>query len=497
MDTFTEADESSAIAKITKVAFTYDNTKPALQEFAVCGFLTAGQFRELMRRNFQINLTPEEVAALMHLFNENDNKLINTRLFVYHFFRMGRSERDHFRQMHMKVTADKQKKQKERIEAIKDKFGKLILAKTAPPTDVDRASAEKKIRLAAAYFNRDKAFPVDIEKCFESRDLTPTDFRAILKNNFYIDLTPGELEAVMAMFDTDGDGSISCVEFLTTFFIIECHRQESERRAFEQSERIRLKVEAQEALNITKVIWPILPVETPLATTPMPLSGRLTPNNLPPIDGTCSPVFPKSRLRKPSVIDMIAPNKIATMLMKTNKSLTRLYPKASQETKDFILQIEEEEQKISNLTVLKKKKKKSTNDNNGMNSNSSAGSTNSAGNNSRFNSPNSKFAPRMQVHEEDDAEEERDSHNLDDPNNWGSSSLFPNDNSYFEEGPPARLPPVAIPADRCDSRGGSRSGVSRIPIVSTKQTTDDSDEYDDSEFEDKRNLFNKKYDDEY
>ena len=55
------------------------------------------------------------------------------------------------------------------------------------PTEIDQKSFHQKIRNAAIHFRADSMFS-NIQKCFESKDLTPTQFRELLKLNFQIHL---------------------------------------------------------------------------------------------------------------------------------------------------------------------------------------------------------------------------------------------------------------------------------------------------------------------
>lgn len=481
-DEFTEEDEKSAIDKVTKVACVYDGANDnGLEEFSLVASLTVVEFKEIMKRNFLITLSPPELCALTAMFGDKNAGTIDTRLFVYHFFRMGRVERDRRHHEQMRATFERAKAHQKRRTAIKDKYGKLVVAKMTKCTEEDKKNVEKQIRTAACYFTKDKAFPVDVERIFESRDLNPTEFKEVLKNNFNIVLTPGELDAVMKMFDTDKDGSISCVEFLTTFFymgsvekskVLDFHRAEQERREFERKERIRKKAEAIEKLTLTNVIWPVLPApEDDNSASNSPRRNCSKDGwdiSLPPInDGNVSPSTSpgKTRMRKPSVCDIIAPDKASVKLLNHGKSLTSLYPKASNDTKNFILEIEEKERLIKEMSkksTKKKKKKKSGNHsvNNTVLSKSSSMGT-------------GQWTPLESLKED----EENNGVSLDDPNNWGSAgSMLPPDDHYGSH------------EDRCDSRGGTRSGVTRIPTATggNRKRIGESgseEEYGDSEFD--------------
>ena len=100
--------------------------------------------------------------------------------------------------------------------------------------------------------------------------MDPTEFKELLKGNFDIYLTPGELDAMVRMFDTDGNGGISCVEFMTTFFriglkersrVLEEKREEEARMKMVEIERRRIKVEKAKMATLTTISWPDLPDE--------------------------------------------------------------------------------------------------------------------------------------------------------------------------------------------------------------------------------------------
>ena len=214
VETWTEEEEISAVRKITKVAFSYDFFKGGLEGFYDVIEVTPIQFRELMRRNFDCYLSAEEAAALVHAFDSNGNGSIDAKEFMYHFFRLGRNEKDrHFRKS-KKITDKRAEETRLRKAAIKEKFGKLVLAKICPASEEDKKTALSKITNAAIRYRSDCQF-MDIRKSFEADSLSPTEFRELLKQNFDIFLSPGELDAVITMFDADGDGTISWWEWMT------------------------------------------------------------------------------------------------------------------------------------------------------------------------------------------------------------------------------------------------------------------------------------------
>ena len=267
---WTEDQENEAIRKIARVAFSYDSLKDSagMQGFMMSNYITASEFKELMRRNFEVNLTPEETGALLNMFDRGGIGLIDCKEFIYQFFRIGRTQKEEHNHRNNSIAAMRAEMEKERLMQIEEKYSKAVVARMVPATEKDRQSAFDKIRHAAVCYKGDSAFSGNLWKSFESDCLDPTAFKSLLKTNFEILLSPGELSALVSMFDANGDGNISCVEFISTFFRIalneRSHRMAIKREKDyqlqrEREERIKLKEASAVAGTQTKVIWPLLP----------------------------------------------------------------------------------------------------------------------------------------------------------------------------------------------------------------------------------------------
>jgi hypothetical protein len=210
---------------------------------------------------------------------------------------------------------------------------------------------------------------MDIRRSFEADSLTPTEFRELLKQNFDIYLTPGELDAVIKMFDADGDGTISCIEFMTTFFRtamkehkrrLEAKRAEDARIIREEEERRRKKVESYLALTQTKISYPVLPEDDTEDIWSQPASSNnsiaLSPIESRDARASTAPTPRRIGSRKPSMAQLNQSQQLIELMMKSKVSLVNKFPKASKETKDFLLKLEEEEKKLDQLKFKKKKK---------------------------------------------------------------------------------------------------------------------------------------------
>eukprot|EP01038_Epipyxis_sp_PR26KG_P005573 gene5573-7697_t len=367
---FTNEEEESAFKKIARLAFSYDNLKGGLEPFMEAPAVTGPEFRELIRNNFYIFLSSGEAAALIKMFDRDGDGIINCREFMYDFFNLKHEETEKHIQKQSLLDYKRKTKETERKEALIKHYEELVSTKVVPCTDMDRKNALKKIRHTAAYFHPN-AFTIPIEKCFESESLTPTEFKEVLKNNFNIRLKPGELDAVVQMFDQDGDGNITSVEFTTTFYRIgfeersrrlkERHRRNEElRKEAESEEATRMKQYEEKVL--TNITWPVLP---PMDDE----TNNNDDNSVNSYDTNSSNNSNRRKIKnKMSTIEIINQTKLPTRgknRKNSNNSITKMFPKASEDTKQFILALEEKEKEIMNLThnklLINKKKSKSRN----------------------------------------------------------------------------------------------------------------------------------------
>lgn len=223
----------------------------------------------MLRINFLLNLSPEETAAFANYIGPEADGRINCKKFVFAFLQLGREQRERHDQKQCKLNQERMKIEQARIEDVKERFGKLVVAKVAPATEAEKKSAYEKIKKVAIAYKVDSMFS-NIKQGFESASVTPTELRELLKSNFAIHLSPGELDAVVTMFDAHGTGEISSSAFLMT--IGRMNGEERSRKLMQtQAKNYRL-MRAEEELSKhivdklvrnsqTKVVWPVLPTD--------------------------------------------------------------------------------------------------------------------------------------------------------------------------------------------------------------------------------------------
>ena len=358
--------QKSAMAKISEIAFTYEPSfiGGGLSGFTMCAAMGPTEFREQLRRNFELYLSPGEISTLMHVFDRDKNGKIDSTEFLYNFYNLGRIEKErHFnRQKHLNEVADQL--EKERKKAEKERFEKLAVVKCETnPKKKDRNSAMEKIKHAAIFH---KGSSQGVAKSFEAMSLGPAAFKEQMRRQFLMKLNPGELGALVKEFDMDGDGMVTSSEFLSTFFRI---GSKGKRKLHEKKIRIMREIEEAEKLRIaenlkraklsvlTSVVFPDLAPSSSLNDSIddetefiLPVTPIKRPNTVGSSRATSS-----RRSRKPALGESIGMKMDGDGFVSANsENMRRLFPGARPETFEFLEEISALENKIEK--DLEKKK---------------------------------------------------------------------------------------------------------------------------------------------
>merc|ERR1711871_482411 len=216
---YTDDDIYSGTEKIRICAAKFDKTSSGsfdLRAFDVA-YMEAGQFRDLTRRAFNLNITPKEFGALLDEFDFK-GKGVNSREFLQYFIKLGVDEREKFRlaQLNKQREEDKDrlKKEKEDAEAAANK-NKESVDKNF--TERHTVSAKEKILKAATGYDKNHPGAPSLT-AFEVKALNGIALREVLKSTFSVVLSPKELGALVNFISPDGDGeSILSKEFMTKF----------------------------------------------------------------------------------------------------------------------------------------------------------------------------------------------------------------------------------------------------------------------------------------
>ncbi|GMH77158.1 hypothetical protein TrRE_jg4467 [Triparma retinervis] len=245
-----DEDWKSAMAKITAAAADYDKMSASamsLQAFQGSA-MHPPLFRDMIFRTFGVTLNAGEAGAVIKYFDKDGDGTVDGTEFLLLFTKLGFNEKTR--------RFKERKKEKERRDAL-DKIWwekREMEIQQNNEKKVDRSFtpahkelALKKIAACAIDFNVDPISSLALQ-AFQGSVMQPHVFKEMLKRTFELKLSPGELGAVISIFDQDGDGEVDGAEFLNQFFRIK--HQERDRRAESRRERqrradMRVQMEAE------------------------------------------------------------------------------------------------------------------------------------------------------------------------------------------------------------------------------------------------------------
>jgi Ca2+-binding EF-hand superfamily protein len=236
---YTSEDYREAIRRMTIASEKYDKAHPSAPNLDgfTGGPLSPGAFRELMKRAFQIYLTPKEVAAILDKNRmETNSEMVDGKKFLIMFMKLGQEARARRRTAQL---IEQRKFQKEQIQEQERKLRMALrrveLEVDGEYNDIDRQNALNKIIEAAALYDKNAPGCVSLDS-FNLKFFTPGVFRETIKRTFNIILTPNELAAMIAEFN-NGAGNVDTQKFLVSF--IKMGQDEREKRKLIQLEKQR------------------------------------------------------------------------------------------------------------------------------------------------------------------------------------------------------------------------------------------------------------------
>ena len=92
---FSDKDMESALKKVTLAAVKYDKNMPGTVQLTAFegAVMEPADFKDQLKRAFQLEVTPAELGALMKHFDKNFDGVVNCQEFLISFFRLGFEER--------------------------------------------------------------------------------------------------------------------------------------------------------------------------------------------------------------------------------------------------------------------------------------------------------------------------------------------------------------------------------------------------------------------
>jgi Ca2+-binding EF-hand superfamily protein len=113
---YTEEEKERAFRKLRNAARLYDKNTPGAPSMKGFdgAFLEPHVFKEQLRRVFNLKLTPAELGALMHAFDDDGDGTINCAEFTKNFLKLGFNERElELKEMQEKQRAMEEKRKRE------------------------------------------------------------------------------------------------------------------------------------------------------------------------------------------------------------------------------------------------------------------------------------------------------------------------------------------------------------------------------------------------
>ena len=240
-------DLMAAKAKLEKIAEYWDkNRQGSLNDFVYGDEMTPTVFREQLRRNFNLMLSPAELFALFDDFDLDGSGKVDGTEFLVQFFRVGRAKK--METLRKKVQYE-QKMERERVafrRSVKERYAKLAKCQTAEYfTEEDYSCALNKIRTVARSYHGGEAAARGaggLSGFADAAAMDATLLREQLKQHFDLRFTAPQLSALIDHFDKDGDVRVDGAEFLSEFQRLS---QEEKSKNLRKHQRMAAKIKKQ------------------------------------------------------------------------------------------------------------------------------------------------------------------------------------------------------------------------------------------------------------
>jgi hypothetical protein len=222
----------SALVKLIDAAFKFDPASPGpagIDAFN-CYSMSPSVLKEMIRRNFNLNMTLHEFVSILRMFNCTEDKEIVCSDFMNKFSRLGFERRNEFRlaNIHKQRELDFISKNEFELKK-KAQENKIVVDVDYDFSKIDFKNAVDKITKVASNYELGSTAAPSLEG-FLGCDLSPKEFKDMLHRTFQISLNSFELGALVTYFDTDESKSVNTQEFISHFYKIVRESQEEKRK---------------------------------------------------------------------------------------------------------------------------------------------------------------------------------------------------------------------------------------------------------------------------
>ena len=246
---YTEEDKVTAFTKLRDAARLYDRTLPGAVSMSGFdgAFMEPHVFKEQLRRVFNLKISAGELGVLMHTFDDDGDGTINCAEFTKNFLKMGFIERENEIRNWNKKQAIANERRMEQERKKQEALAKYNSSKVNYEfSEADFESAIEKLTEAAWKYDKNMPGAVSMV-AFEGKSMEPHVFKEQLLRVLNMKLSPQELGALMSYFDKNGDGCISCSDFLVQFIKVGFEERSRRRQYWREFEDRKAKARRKRA----------------------------------------------------------------------------------------------------------------------------------------------------------------------------------------------------------------------------------------------------------
>ena len=212
-------DKRTAMEKLLEASAKYDKNAPgcvSLEAFDA-KFLTPLQFREQLKRTFNVRVSDAELAALVKEFDPERAGNVQSQAFLISFLKMGAEERGRLHSVQLALQRQQNLDRKnEHARKMAEAALKMSLRLENNYSPEDRESAFFKYTKAAKKYDRNHPGSMSLDG-FEEAELDVVTFKEMIRRTFGLALEPPELAALVHFFDEGGKGKVPSKPFLRHF----------------------------------------------------------------------------------------------------------------------------------------------------------------------------------------------------------------------------------------------------------------------------------------
>lgn len=233
---YTEESFSSALAKLTEAAWAFDKNGPGAPDLTAfeAKDMEPHVFKEQLRRAFNMNLNPQELGALMTIFDPEKKGTVICIEFLNKFLKVGMDERARRWQQWRDHELELEKSRAEAEAQKKKADDEKHFIKLREYSDDQYETAVQKLTQAAAKYIKGAPGAVSLT-AFEAQTMLPHVFKEQLKLVFGLKVTIPELSALLHFFGNDEE--LTCREFVVKFVRMGIEERQSMRKKWKEDDK--------------------------------------------------------------------------------------------------------------------------------------------------------------------------------------------------------------------------------------------------------------------